>query len=183
VFTYLAPPPVPTVKKVTPRRGSTAGGTTVQITGSNFIDVTSVKFGANEATSFTVNSATSITAVSPEGTPGPIDVTVGNEGGTSAIGAKDRFKYEKPTVASISPSSGSVAGGTTVTITGTGFAPGATTVEFGTKEATEVQCSSSTTCTAASPAHKAASSVDVHVVAGGKRSAATPGDEFSYTKP
>lgn len=182
-FSYLVPPPVPAIKKLAPRRGSTAGGTTVQISGSNFIDVTSVKFGANGATSFTVNSDSSITAVAPEGTPGSIDVTVGNEGGTSATGAKDRFKYEKPTVASISPSSGSVAGGTSVTITGTGFAPGATTVEFGTKQATEAQCSSSTTCTAVSPAHKAAGAVDVHVSSGGKRSAATAGDEFTYTKP
>ena len=182
-YSYVPPGPAPSVRKVAPRRGSTGGGTTVEITGSNFTTATAVQFGGRAASSFTVNSATSITAVSPEGTPGKVDVTVTNDGGTSATSARDHFTYEKPAVTGVSPNSGSVAGGTTVTITGTGFAPGATTVEFGTKEAGSVSCSSSTTCTAVSPAHKAASAVDVHVVVGGKHSPATPGDEFTYSRP
>jgi acyl-homoserine-lactone acylase len=182
-FSYVAPGPAPSIKKVAPRRGSTGGGTTVEITGSNFTTATAVNFGASAASSFTVNSPTSITAVSPEGTPGRVDVTVTNDGGTSAISAHDHFTYEKPAVTGVSPNSGSVAGGTTVTITGTGFAPNATTVEFGTKEAGSVSCTSSTTCTAVSPAHKGASAVDVRVVVGGKHSPAAAGDEFTYTKP
>ncbi|HEY1449547.1 MAG TPA: penicillin acylase family protein [Solirubrobacteraceae bacterium] len=184
-FTYLVPPPVPVVKKVTPHIGSTAGGTTVTITGSKFTAASAVHFGSTPAASFTVSSDGSITAVSPEGEPGIVDVTVSSEGGTSTILGRDHFKYEKPTITGVSPNSGSVAGGTAVTITGTGFAPGAaTTIKFDNKEASSVNCSSSTTCTAVSPAHKAVGTVDVHAVVNGKHSSAnSPADEFSYTKP
>jgi acyl-homoserine-lactone acylase len=185
-FTYTPPPPAPSIKKVAPRVGSSAGGTSVEITGANFTEVSGVEFGGESAASYTVNSPTSITAVSPSATPGRVDLTVTNPGGTSQITGKDHFKFEAPSVTAVAPSSGSVAGGTTVTITGTGFAPGAgtTAIEFGTKDATSVNCSSMTSCTAVSPAHKAAGSVDVHARVNGKRSpSAGPAGEFTYSKP
>jgi hypothetical protein len=40
------------------------------------------------------------------------------------------FNASAPTLATASPSSGPIAGGTTLTLTGTGFVPGATTVNF-----------------------------------------------------
>ena len=61
-----------------------------------------------------------------------------------------------PTVTSVSPPGGSTAGGTAVTITGTGLSSaGATTVEFGGIAAAAVSCASATTCSATSPAHAA----------------------------
>jgi hypothetical protein len=60
-----------------------------------------------------------------------------------------------PTVSGVSPTSGTTAGGTPVTITGTGFLAGAT-VAFGTTAATSVTVASSTTITATTPAHAAA---------------------------
>jgi hypothetical protein len=51
-----------------------------------------------------------------------VDVRVTTTGGTSAAVAGDRFTYvAAPAVTSISPTSGPAAGGTSVTITGTGF--------------------------------------------------------------
>ncbi|HMD56671.1 MAG TPA: IPT/TIG domain-containing protein, partial [Solirubrobacteraceae bacterium] len=49
-----------------------------------------------------------------------------------------------PTVTGLSPNAGSTAGGTTVTVNGTGFAPGssATTFTFGTTHASSVTCTS-----------------------------------------
>jgi alpha-tubulin suppressor-like RCC1 family protein len=87
-FSYL-----PTVSSVSPAKGPQAGGTSVTITGTNFVEVTAVKFGANNATSFTVTSSTSITATSPAGF-GPRDVTVTTAGGTSATSSADVFTYE-----------------------------------------------------------------------------------------
>jgi hypothetical protein len=58
-----------------------------------------------------------------------------------------------PTVTSILPSSGPPGGGTAVTITGTGFAAGAT-VWFDGVAATNVQVLSTTTVTAVTPAHQ-----------------------------
>ena len=66
-----------------------------------------------------------------------------------------------PTVSGVSPTSGTTAGGTPVTITGTGFLAGAT-VAFGTTAATSVTVASSTTITATTPAH-AAGAVNVAV--------------------
>src|SRR6185295_15007584 len=60
-----------------------------------------------------------------------------------------------PTVASISPNTGAAAGGTSVTITGTGFLPGAT-VSLGGTPATGVTVVSSTSITATTAAHTAA---------------------------
>jgi hypothetical protein len=84
--------PVPAVSSVTPASGSTAGSTTVTITGSGFTGDAHVAFGANQATSFVVNSDTQITAVSPPGA-GSVDVTVTTLKGISTTSSADRFSY------------------------------------------------------------------------------------------
>ncbi|ADQ81040.1 cell surface receptor IPT/TIG domain protein [Paludibacter propionicigenes WB4] len=83
----------PTVTAISPSSGSTVGGTTVTITGTNLIGVTAVKFGSTNATSFSVNSTTQITAVSPSGTAGAVDITVTTQSGTSTISINDKFTY------------------------------------------------------------------------------------------
>jgi IPT/TIG domain len=82
-----------------------------------------------------------------------------------------------PTVTGISPDSGPTAGGTTVTIAGSGFS-GATAVDFGTTPATGVVVVNSTTITANSPAGSGV--VDVTVLTPAGTSATTPGDRFTY---
>ena len=71
-----------------------------------------------------------------------------------------------PTVSAIAPTSGSTDGGTAVTISGTGFAAGAT-VTIGGSAATSVVVLSPTSLSATTPAH-AAGAVDVIVTAGGQ---------------
>ena len=68
---------------------------------------------------------------------------------TSATSASDQFTYvaaAAPTVTGLSPTSGSTAGGTLVTITGTSFT-GATAVDFGTTPATNLTLVNGTTIT------------------------------------
>src|SRR5271166_2321095 len=84
-FTYVA---VPTVSGVSPNTGSTAGGTSVTISGSGFTGATAVDFGASAATGVTVNSSSSISATSPAGS-GTVDVTVATPGGTSLTSSAD----------------------------------------------------------------------------------------------
>jgi hypothetical protein len=55
----------PVVTGVSPTVGTTAGGTTVTVTGCGFTGATAVHFGTTAATGVVVNSDTSITAVSP----------------------------------------------------------------------------------------------------------------------
>ncbi len=80
--------------------------------------------------------------------------------------------YGTLAIAELDPPSGPA--GTPVTITGSGFnpTPGATTVQFGPYQATEVTCASSTSCTAVSPPNATGGSevVDVTVSTGGMTS-------------
>jgi alpha-tubulin suppressor-like RCC1 family protein len=179
LFTYVPPP---AITKVTPKKGPAAGGTSVTIGGTSLAGATAVSFGAIAAVSFTVNSATSIGTVAPAGTAGPVDLSVTTPYGTSAITTSDIFKYELPTITSLTPNVGPVAGGTTVTATGSGFAPGfgATAFKFGKALATSVTCESTTSCTFTTPAGKPGT-LNVRALVGKLKSAENPpADLFTY---
>ena len=125
--------PVPTVTTITPTSGPTAGGTTVTINGTGFTGATRVAFGPVPASSFTVVSDTKITAVAPAEAASMQTIFVTTAGGTSTpVVAVAVFYFDAPvpTVTAVAPTSGPTAGGTTVTITGTGFT-GAGEVTFG----------------------------------------------------
>ena len=174
--------PVPRVTDVSPTSGPAAGGTTLAITGTAFTAATAVSFGGDAAANFTVNSDTSITAVSPPASGGTVDVTVANAGGTSAASPDDLFTFiAAPAVSGISPSSGPVSGGTTVTITGSNFSD-ASTVTFG-DTAAGFTVNDDTSITAVSPAAEAADSVHVRVASIGGTSPTSPADRFTYVAP
>jgi len=78
-------------------------------------------------------------------------------------------------IGSLSPTSGPEAGGTLVTITGSGFVPGQTSVSFGLTPALSVGCQSSNQCTAVSP--PGTGTVDVIVTVVGR---ATVVGSFTY---
>jgi alpha-tubulin suppressor-like RCC1 family protein len=167
---------LPTITKVEPNNGPAAGGTSVTITGTNFTGATAVKFGSANAASFTVNSQSSITAVSPSGT-GAVEITVTTPIGTNVTTPAATFDYA-PTVSAVEPTGGPLAGGTSVTLTGTNFT-GATAVHFGTAAATSFTVNSATSITAVSPA-AGIGSVHVTVTTPGGTSPTTKADEFSY---
>jgi hypothetical protein len=91
-----------------------------------------------------------------------------------------------PTIATITPNSGALAGGTSVTITGTNFFEAltgtgtGTGVRFGATAATSVTVINSTTLTAVAPAGTAAGAVDVVVTNPGLTAATSTGG-FTYT--
>jgi hypothetical protein len=176
-FTFVPPP---AVSGLSPSTGPAAGGTPVTLTGTNLTGATAVSFGGTAAP-FTVNSATQITATSPARAPGAVHVTVTTPYGTSATGAADQFTYvEVPSVSGVSPASGTVAGGASVTITGSGFTS-ATSVSFGGTVAT-FTVNSGTQITATSPAH-AAGTVHVTVSTPNGTSATGAQDQFTYVGP
>jgi IPT/TIG domain len=75
-------------------------------------------------------SSTSPRATAPAGSVGSVNVTVTTPSGSS--NGNLSYTYDLvPTVTSVSPDSGPVAGGTMVTVDGSGFALGYTTVEIG----------------------------------------------------
>ena len=138
-------------------------------------------FGSTAATSFTVNSDFSITAVAPAGSAGTVDITVVTAGGTSATTVGDHFTYVAvPVVTAISPSSGSTSGGTSVTISGSGFT-GATAVYFGGTAALWFTVNSDGSITVTSPNSFFTGTVDITVVTAAGTSATSSADQFTYT--
>ncbi|OBT39760.1 hypothetical protein VE00_10508 [Pseudogymnoascus sp. WSF 3629] len=120
--------PAPIISSITPTSGPTTGGTVVTITGAGLIDTIGVNFGTTPATTFTVDSDNTVTATAPAGAVGPSAVTVDTASATSNGAA---FTYvATPTLTGLSPTSGPIAGGNNVTLTGTGFVT-ATDVFFG----------------------------------------------------
>ena len=88
---------MPTVTAVIPNGGPTGGGTSVTITGTQFIGLSgaaAVKFGATNATSYTIISPTAISAVTPAHVAATVDVTVTNPIGTSSSNPPaDQFTF------------------------------------------------------------------------------------------
>jgi hypothetical protein len=161
VFTYLQNV-APTVSSIGQTTGSSTGGTLVTINGTGFVTGATVNFVEESsgipstpavslpATYVTVDSSAKMTAVSPAIVAGTTYfVTVTTPGGT-VRGPVFTYLLLYPIVSGISPASGSTAGGTTVTITGTGFLNGST-VAFGLIPSLSVTVVSSTSITATSP--------------------------------
>jgi hypothetical protein len=111
----------PEVDSLSVSNGPNAGGFSVDIFGSGFTKATVAAFGSVPAESFEVENDREIDAVAPPGT-GTVDVTVTTPLATSATSHADQFSYESPPVLTlVSPSVVSPAGGTVVTLTGSGF--------------------------------------------------------------
>ena len=95
------PVPVPTVTALNPTSGSTAGGTSLPITGTNFGNGSTVTVGGSACTSVTVVSATSITCTTPTGTAGTASVVVTSIGQSNV--ANTLFTYNVPTTTTTPP--------------------------------------------------------------------------------
>jgi len=168
------------ISKVSPNKGPAAGGTVVAITGEEFHGVTYVTFGSQSATSFTTNpNGDSITAVAPPQTAERVVISVVTTFGTSEFeycqrnktrrrtcAVRDYYKFQQPEVTGATPNSGSRAGGTSVTISGSGFGlePDETEFLFGKTPAPSVTCSSFSSCTAIAPASSKAATALLKVI-------------------
>lgn len=83
-YTYdPAPIPAPVITTVSPDEGTTAGGTTVTITGEHFSGATSVTFGGAAAPYVAIDSDTQITVTTPSHGAGSVGVVVETPGGAS----------------------------------------------------------------------------------------------------
>ncbi|WP_327153044.1 IPT/TIG domain-containing protein [Streptomyces tubercidicus] len=146
---------------ISPNQGSSGGGTTVTITGTNLGGATAVRFGTKTA-AITGNTPTSVTVISPSGS-GAVPVTVTTPGGTS--NPLQFFYVGAPFKSSLSPVTGVTAGGNTVTINGTGLST-ATSVSFGGVTATPTVVNDGQ-LTVTVPAGAAAGPVGVYVTTAG----------------
>ncbi len=117
------------ITSVYPVEGSEDGGNLVLLTGTGFMPGMTVTFGSEASPSVSVLSENSATAVTPPSTAGLVDVVL-----TSPTGAQvtqpNSFRFLPEAVGllvlNVIPANGPIDGGTTVTVAGQGFVPGAT---------------------------------------------------------
>ncbi|HZT70141.1 MAG TPA: IPT/TIG domain-containing protein [Terriglobia bacterium] len=142
------------ISGISPTSGPATGGTVVTITGTGFQTGASVAFGGVSSAAVTVASSTEINAVSPPENTGTVSITVTNADSQSAS-LPSAFTFTSgPSISSVTPNSGPVTGGTTVTILGSGFQSG-TSVAFGGISAASVKFVSSTELQALTPSSPA----------------------------
>ncbi|MFE3887214.1 IPT/TIG domain-containing protein [Streptomyces lydicus] len=176
-FTFVPPPP--TITSISPNSGTTSGGTLVLITGTNFTGATAVSIAGTPVTSFQVVDDTHISAITAPHAPGTGLVSVTTPGGTANGPATYTYVTPAPTISGFSPASGSTAGGTQVTITGTGFT-GATAVSLAGAPAASFQVLNDTTIVAVTAPHAPASGPVSVTTPGGTAVSAT---NYTYVTP
>jgi hypothetical protein len=177
LYRYITPPPV--VTGISPTSGPPTGGTTVTIIGTGLTGATKVFFGTSLGTVVSSNAGgTQLIVTSPPGTSGTsVLVRVMTPVGESPPVTAAKFSYG-PTITSLSRTSGPVAGGTKVTITGTGFLT-VKSVRFGTTAAVTFTVRSATSIVVTSPPH-AAGQVRISVTTAAGTTPATPADLYTY---
>jgi RHS repeat-associated protein len=182
-FTYVLPPR-PVVTGLSPTTGTTLGGVSIAVIGTDLGGVTQVAFGGAAASMSLIADTALIVNTPVRATAGVVDVAVTTPGGTSDSTAADRFTYTlppQPVVTVIGPTSESSVNLSRVTILGSGFT-GATRVAFGGTVSSSISISSDAEITAEPPA-ELPGTVDITVIAPGGTSAITAADQFTYVRP
>lgn len=179
-FNYVQLPPI--IAGVTPNNGPPAGGTQILVSGQGFHPAATLTIAGVEASIITVTD-TLISAITPAGSLGPADVMVVNPDQLSHtfVGGftyADEGGVIEVTIAAISPNTGDLAGGTTATITGSGFGPGAS-VLFGSALAPSVTVLGNATLVVEVPPGQIGP-VDVQVVVPSVGSATVPNGFFYF---
>ena len=127
-FVPAEPPiPAPTITSVFPNSGSTAGGTTVTITGTDLTNGT-FTFGGSTADCIVAPDGLSATCTTPPHSAGCFDVVVTTPGGTDTAAGAFCF-IPPPTITDIQPYYGPITGGTMIVITGTNLTDGTFTID------------------------------------------------------
>jgi hypothetical protein len=136
------------------------GGAVIKILGADFIDGCTLRIGGTDVACRRA-SATRLEAIVPQLPAGDVDIEVVNPDGQSDCLAGALKLAVPPAVGELSPSLGSVKGGTELVLTGFGFEPGCT-VHLGTV-AVDVVFESENRIRVVTPPHAGEGSVDVAI--------------------
>ncbi len=119
-MTFTAATPAAGITQASPVTGTTAGGTLVTLTGSNFVAGAIVSFGSVTSSVVSVVNATTITATSPVGSAGAVNVVVTNPDGQFAT-LTSGFTYSAGAIQPPPPTIlGAVASGANIVIRSAG---------------------------------------------------------------
>lgn len=165
------------VARVVPSHGPFSGGNTAVLRGTGFRGEPNVRFGgrAVQPADHRVIDARRLQVVVPAGEVGPVDVTVEIDGETFTL--RNGYTYD---AISVDPASGSISGGTFVTVLGSGtsFREG-DQVLFGRSPCTNVEIVSETRITCRTPP-SAAGTVDVTVARAADGTETVAHSAFTY---
>lgn len=151
----------------TPNNGPEGGFTSVTLSGSGFDGVDAVQFGGVNALNFNVPNNSTINATVPAGSVGSVSISVTDDFGTSTLaGGYTYTTNPAPSVSTVAPGMGDIAGGTTVTVSGVNVL-GVTDVQFDGVSGTNLSINSATSLTVDTPANPQSGPVDVLVVGNG----------------
>lgn len=173
VFEDYVAQPAPTYAGISPGTGVTIGGTAVAITGTNFLSGCKVTIGGVDQGTITFINSSHISFTAVGGSVGTFDVVVTNPDG-KFVDAGSVFTYilPAPVFTSITPSTGSTGGGTSVTVSGNYFVSGSAVYVDGLIRTTTFV--NPTTLTLTTPSH-AAGAVAIKVVNPDTQFVNTPG--------
>ncbi len=138
---------------VTPAAGPAAGGTPITLTGQALPPAVTVKVGALAGTGVSVQNETSATLTTPAGGGGVASAVylVDNADAENEALLAGAFTFEEPlSLGRVQPERGAVAGGTLVTVLGSGFGE-STRVRFGPYVARDFKLIDSHTLTCRTP--------------------------------
>ncbi|PIZ04590.1 MAG: hypothetical protein COY58_03405 [Gammaproteobacteria bacterium CG_4_10_14_0_8_um_filter_38_16] len=172
-YNYIIVPP--SINAISPNSGSTGGGDSITITGNNLLNVMRVTF--DSASSKIISDTTTAITVQtpPHNTTGAVNVVVKTAGGNATDSKAYHYLLLPPTISGISPASGSINGGNSVTISGAHLSDPVSVTFDGESAALITNTASSITVT--TPLHSAQGTVDVVVTTSG----GTTTDSGAYT--
>ena len=154
------PEPKPCVALIEPACVASYGGAVIKILGADFIDGCTLRIGGQDVACRRA-SATRLEAIVPQLPAGEVDVEVVNPDGQSDRLERALKLAVPPAVGELSPSIGTVNGGTEIALSGFGFEAGCT-VHLGTI-AVDVTFESDTRVRVITPPHAGEGSVDVTI--------------------
>lgn len=188
-YVFVTPALPPTVTSVSPTEGATAGGQTLTIVGQLFKPGAEVRFDVGgdvrNGTNVSVQNLTRLTVTTPAHVEGAATITVRNPLDALEGSLTDAYRFNAaPVISAVTPASGLISGGTTVTLSGSGFRAGAL-VRFGTGAGTSVTVDpSGNSLTAVTPATANYGPVDVIVInTDGQQVIRTDGYRYVYPTP
>jgi len=139
------------LKTITPARSPLQGGVDLDLAGQGFSSATQVWIGTSQApVQYLAGSTHLFVTAPPASQPGQVDVRVQNGSGAPSVLAKGLTYIGKVTIDGFEPQWGPQAGGTEITLRGSGFLAG-DRVLVGYAEALSTQVLDSTTLVAVVP--------------------------------
>ena len=179
-FTYVEQG-APSIEAVTPESGPVAGGSLVVVVGANLRADSAVWFGPAAAFDVIAIGSDAITVMLPPApAAGPVNVIIKTPGFPDAV-LNNGFTFvapDAPTITSVMPSTGPLAGGDVIGVQGTNLTPNSV-VYFGAAAASNVLSNGPDGITLTLPAGSAKGPVDVVIKTPGFADAALP-NGFTY---